>query len=66
MSVLDNDNPGTKTYVQFRAYIKNFTDNYSGEWDDFKYLGRAEDFYRYKGFSRRISLDFDVDRDWET
>jgi hypothetical protein len=60
MSVLDNNDPSKKTYVQFRAYIKNFQDNYSGEWDNFKYLGRAEDFYKYKGFSRRISLDFDV------
>ena len=60
IGVVNNDNPSQKEYLQFRAYLKNISDRYSSDWDNFKYLGRGEDFYKYTGFSREISLDFDV------
>ena len=30
----------------------------SASWDSFKYLGRGEDFYTYKGFSRSNNMSF--------
>lgn len=60
IAVLDNNNPANKTYIHFRAYLKGFSDNYSATWDPFKYMGRGENFYKYKGFDRSIGFDFDV------
>lgn len=47
-------------YMQFRAFVTSFTDNYTPDWSSFKYLGRGEDFYTYNGFSREITLSFKV------
>ena len=60
IAVLDNNNPKSKTYIHFRAYLKNFTDGVEAVWDSFKYMGRGENFYKYKGFDRNISFGFDV------
>ena len=60
MAVVDNDDPLEKKFIHFRAYIKNIEDSYEADWDSFKYLGRGENFYKYQGFDRRISFDFDV------
>jgi hypothetical protein len=51
---------GKKTYMHFRAYINSFSDDYSSNWDSIKYMGRGEDFYKYNGFGRKISLSFTV------
>jgi len=60
IAVLNNDNPEKKTFIHFRAYLNEFSDNYGASWDSFKYMGRGEDFYKYNGFSRDISLGFDI------
>jgi len=54
--------PGTPTqdYIHFRAYIDSFNDSYSSQWSATKYMGRAEPFYKYGGFNRKISLSFKV------
>ena len=52
------DNPNT--FINFRAYIDEFSDSYTGDWDSYKYMGRAENFYRYKGFTRDMSVSFTV------
>jgi len=44
--------------LYFRAFLSNFSDSYQGSWNNTKYLGRAEDFYTYQGFSRTINLGF--------
>jgi hypothetical protein len=44
----------------FRAFLTNFSDGYTGNWDSFKYNGRAENFYIYNGFDRKISFDFKI------
>jgi hypothetical protein len=49
-----------KDYIHFRAYIDSFSDNYTGEWNSTKYMGRGEKFYNYTGFERSISLAFTV------
>ncbi len=51
---------GKKIYTHFRAFINSFTDNYSSKWDSLKYMGRGEDFYKYGGFSRGVSVSFTV------
>ena len=56
--ILDPSKPNNPTYLHFRAYLDDFSDSYNGNWNSFKYLGRAEDFYTYGGFSRNISLSF--------
>ena len=49
-----------KHYIHFRAIIDNMSDNYSAEWNDIKYMGRGEKFFKYEGFDRTISLGWTV------
>ena len=52
--------PETNFFLHFRAFLDSFSDNYSGDWQGTKYIGRAEEFYTYQGFKRDISFDFKV------
>ncbi len=36
------------------------SDNYSADWQSQKYMGRGENFYKYQGFDRNISLSWTV------
>ncbi len=45
-------------YLHFRAYIENFSDSFDAKWKGIDYMGRAEEFYRYSGFKRKINLSF--------
>ena len=36
------------------------SDNYSSEWEAQKFMGRGENFYKYSGFDRQISLSWTV------
>ena len=60
IGVIDNDNPNLKTYMHFRAYIDSMSETYTPEWAGEKLLGRAENFYRYTGFDRSLSLSWTV------
>lgn len=61
IGVLDTSNPGgNKTYIYFRAFLNQITDNYTSDVDPTKYIGRGENFYTYKGFDRRVSLSWTV------
>ena len=51
---------GKEKVLYFRAFLDAFADNYSGQWNPVKYLGRAEDFQIYSGFQRKISLSFKI------
>lgn len=57
---LINNNTGNNTFLNFRAYIDDFNDSFAGEWDAYKYVGRAENFYRYKGFTRDFNVTFNI------
>jgi hypothetical protein len=50
----------TTDYLFFRAYINDLGDSYKAEWQSYKYIGRAENFYKYSGFGRDISLGFTI------
>jgi hypothetical protein len=60
IGVIDNADPNLKTYIHFRAFIDSMSDNYSAEWQGQKYMGRGENFYKYQGFDRKISLSWTV------
>ena len=49
-----------KVYMHFRAFINSFSDAYNADWSGIKYMGRGEEFYKYGGFGRKISLSFTV------
>ena len=49
-----------KKYMHFRAFIDSFSDSYNAEWKSMEYMGRAEKFYKYGGFDRKIDLSFTV------
>jgi hypothetical protein len=60
---INNNDATTDTenfWLFFRAYLNEFGDDYKAEWDSYKYVGRAENFYKYTGFSRNLSLSFTV------
>ncbi len=53
--------PGkAETFLYFRAFLNSLNDNFSGNWNGTQYIGRAEQFYTYQGFSRDISFDFKI------
>lgn len=52
--------PGGEKYLYFRAFLDSFDDNYTGEWTGTRYIGRAEEFYTYQGFNRKITFSFKV------
>lgn len=57
---LINGAPAEYKFLHFRSFLDNITDNYSAEWDSFRYLGRGEKFYTYQGFTRTMNLGFTV------
>lgn len=52
--------PDSTRVLYFRALLDSFNDNYTGGWNQVKYLGRAEDMQIYGGFQRKISLSFKI------
>jgi hypothetical protein len=54
------DKTDRNTLIDFRAYVEDFNDSFTGEWEAYRYNGRAENFYKYKGFNREFSLTFVV------
>jgi hypothetical protein len=60
IGIIDNNLPDKRTYIHFRAFLDSMEDNYNAQWDSFKYMGRGENFYRYNGFNRNISLSWTI------
>jgi hypothetical protein len=52
--------PGTSKnrLIDFTAYIEDWSDGVKADWNPIKYMGRAESFYKYGGFSRDASVTF--------
>tara|TARA_R110000868_G_scaffold205087_2_gene453372 strand:+ start:148 stop:2121 length:1974 start_codon:yes stop_codon:yes gene_type:complete len=55
-----HDDKGRKTYIHFRAFLDSFQDNYTSEWESFKYMGRTEQFHKYQGFQRSVSFSWKI------
>ena len=60
IAVIDNNNPSFKTYIHFRAFIDSMSDSFTSDWEAQKFMGRGENFYKYSGFDRSISLSWTV------
>ena len=62
IEVINNDNssPSKSDFLYFRAFIDQFQDSYKPKWDGYRYVGRAEEFYRYSSFNRDINLGFTI------
>jgi hypothetical protein len=60
ISALNNNDPQNETFIHFRAYLTNISDNFSSDFSDFRYTGRGEKFYVYQGFNRSISFNLDI------
>ena len=60
IQAVDTDNPEKSTWMIFRAYLTQFSDNVDASWNPIRYTGRGEDFYIYNGFSRKINIGFKV------
>ena len=52
--------PDGSTFLHFRAFIDSIDDSYNADWQGFKYVGRAENFYTYGGFDRDINISFKI------
>ena len=62
----EKDSDLTDDIIVFRAIITNLGDSYTAQWNPVNMIGRADPNYHYTGFSRDLSLSFDVyatDRD---
>lgn len=58
---MSNDDAGSATALIFRAFLDgNISDNHTGEFNSFKYLGRGETFRTYQGFDRTLSFGFKI------
>ena len=45
-------------FIQFRAFLTNFSDNHQANYNGINYVGRGETFQVYGGFTRDISFGF--------
>lgn len=57
---INNTNPTQRDYIFFRAFINNLGDGFTSNWNSHNFVGRGENFYNYTGFTRNISLGFDI------
>lgn len=55
-------NPDSResVFIHFRAFLDSLDDSFNADWQGHKYVGRAEDFYTYGGFSRDINFSFKI------
>jgi len=60
IGVISNNDPSLKTYIHFRAFLNQISDQYDADWSSTKYIGRGEKFYTYSGFDRKVSLSWTV------
>lgn len=60
IAIIDVENPSLKYFIHFRSFIDKFSEGYKAKWKGQNYMGRAEEFYKYEGFSRDINVDFTV------
>ena len=52
--------PDNSYTLLFNAFLDSYSDSFQGNWNGTQYIGRAEEFYTYQGFSRDINFAFKV------
>jgi hypothetical protein len=60
IGIIDNEFPDQRVYIHFRAFLDSMDDQYNATWENFKYMGRGENFYKYNGFTRTVNLSWTV------
>jgi hypothetical protein len=60
IEAVDGNTPSYSTWMVFRAYLTDISDNPNPTWNTVNYVGRGEPFYIYKGFERSVSFTFQV------
>jgi len=56
----DAQTPIMYKILDFKAYLTALDDNFIGDWNSWKYNGRAENFYTYNGFERTVNIGFRI------
>lgn len=54
------DNSNKSIPMVFRAFLTNFQDNYSANYQDYQYIGRGEKFYTYNSAERKVNFDLTI------
>ena len=57
---IQDDGKTYKKYIHFRAFIDSISDSFNADWKSIEYMGRAEKFYKYGGFDRKMQMAFTV------
>ena len=58
--IYNADSNNSSTFIQFRALLSSISDDFKATWNNFRYMGRGEDFFTYGGFSRDFNFSFDI------
>lgn len=56
--IMNPNENGYSTFLQFRAFIDNISDNYNANWNSYNYVGRGESFHTYNTFGREVAISF--------
>lgn len=49
-----------KKYIPFRATVKGIQESLQSNWEEIKYINRADKLYTYGGFTRTLNFNFNV------
>ena len=60
IEAIDSDKPDEADTMMFRAFLDDYSDNYTANWNNFKYNGRGEEMYTYNSFKRTLNFSFKV------
>jgi len=60
IEAIDTDKPTEADVMVFRAFLDDYSDNFTGNWNSFTYNGRGEELYTYQGFKRDVSFSFKI------
>lgn len=56
--ILNPADTSNNRLIDFRAYLESWSDGVKSDFTPVKYMGRAESFYKYNGFSRDANVEF--------
>ena len=46
--------------LEFKAFINNYSENYSSNWNDIKYNGRSELFYVFNSYKKTAGFKLQI------
>ena len=58
--VIDSQDSTKSNFIVFRAFLDSLNDNFDASHNTIKFNGRAENFYTYNSFNRKVSLSFKI------